>query len=90
MYVMGEQIALNVRWTVIRKRMNATTMNAFCTVKEPAYFRYMIGAEHGKEKLKMAKYTTCDDCGANLDHGESCDCKEDEERQAEAEEESTY
>ena len=38
----------------------------------------------------MAKYETCDDCGANLDHGESCDCKEDEERQAEAEEESTY
>ena len=37
----------------------------------------------------MAKYTTCDDCGANLDHGESCDCTEDE-RQAEAEEESTY
>ena len=31
----------------------------------------------------MAKYTTCGDCGANLDHGESCDCKEDEERQEE-------
>ena len=38
----------------------------------------------------MAKYTTCNDCGANLDHGESCDCKAEEERQEEAEEESTY
>ncbi len=38
----------------------------------------------------MAKYETCDDCGANLDHGESCDCKEDEEQQEETTEESTY
>ena len=23
----------------------------------------------------MAYYWTCPDCGANLDHGEKCDCK---------------
>lgn len=23
----------------------------------------------------MAKYNTCDNCGANLDPGEKCDCK---------------
>lgn len=22
----------------------------------------------------MMQYTTCPDCGANLDHGEVCDC----------------
>ena len=25
----------------------------------------------------MAQYWTCSDCGANLDPGEKCDCKED-------------
>lgn len=25
----------------------------------------------------MAQYITCPDCGANLDPGEKCDCKEE-------------
>ena len=23
----------------------------------------------------MSKYTVCDNCGAHLDHGETCDCR---------------
>ncbi len=28
----------------------------------------------------MAKFRTCPLCGAHLDHGEHCDCRENEER----------
>lgn len=27
----------------------------------------------------MAKYRTCPFCGAHLDHGERCDCREEKE-----------
>ena len=27
----------------------------------------------------MAQYITCPDCGAHLDHGEKCDCKENKD-----------
>ena len=27
----------------------------------------------------MAQYITCPDCGANLDPGEKCDCKENKD-----------
>ena len=26
----------------------------------------------------MSQYITCPDCGAHLDHGEKCDCKQEE------------
>lgn len=29
-----------------------------------------------KERIRMAMYWTCPLCGANLDPGEHCDCKE--------------
>lgn len=33
----------------------------------------------------MAFYNVCPNCGANLDPGERCDCKEQEKRQDAAE-----
>ena len=30
----------------------------------------------------MAKFRTCEKCGASLDHGEVCDCKRGTERQS--------
>lgn len=29
----------------------------------------------------MAKYRTCPLCGAHLDHGERCDCREEQSRE---------
>lgn len=36
-------------------------------------------------RIKMGKYEVCQGCGAHLDHGEKCDCEEEESERAEAE-----
>lgn len=31
--------------------------------------------------IKSGKFDVCTDCGANLDHGEKCDCEEERQSQ---------
>lgn len=38
-----------------------------------------------KERIRMAMYWTCPLCGANLDPGEHCDCKEKEDKRLRSE-----
>lgn len=41
------------------------------------------------DRKNKGKYEVCQDCGAHLDHGERCDCQ-DEEKKASAEGEIRY
>lgn len=46
---------------------------------EDAKYRRMIPRQYREERVN-GLYWTCPECGANLDHGEKCDCQRRQKR----------